>query len=288
MASLATDKDGPDDCQKASEDWGDAPEGVLAYPGVTGHFPTCSTPTAPGTQQLACPAISTLPGLTGFVRNLQFPGPGAYWLGCYPTPVGFMGIDTETEGKINTPSVGWSMCLPGATTDCVESAFGMTFDQDECYGDGSDAGLKALPVLTPCAPATVTFDVSACAIPRQFFLNILVDMNEDGDWNDNFQCPSGQCAYEWAVKNVPIALTSPCGPVTSPAFLVGPKSPNGRGWMRITISDMPVNDDFPWAGSATMPGGSLRGGETEDYPVAIQYTTPSKAGSWGQLKRIYR
>ena len=288
MAVRATDNDGPDDCLKAHEDWGDAPEHVLAYPGVIGHFPTCSAPSAPGTQTFACTPISTPPGPTGFVKHLSPAGGGAYFLGCYPTAAGFEGIDTETDGKINQPSVGWSLCLPGATTDCVETAFGLTFDQDECYGDGSDAGLISPPVFAPCVPATVTFNMTSCAIPRQAFLNILIDMNEDGDWNDNFQCPSGACAYEWAVKNAPIFLTSPCGPVTSPSFLVGPRSPNGRGWMRITVSDTPVNDDFPWAGSATLPGAQLLFGETEDYPVTIQSSTPATPNSWGRLKKIYR
>ena len=34
--------------------------------------------------------------------------------------------------------------------------------------------------------------------------------------------------------------------------------------------DQPVNDDFPWAGSATLAGGRLQGGETEDYPLVIR------------------
>jgi hypothetical protein len=283
---MATDVDGPDDCQKAHEDWGDAPEHVLAYPGVMGHFPTCLAPSAPGTQQLACPPISTPPGPTGYVRHIQ--GPGGYWLGCYSTPGGFMGIDTDPDGKANSPAVGFSACAPGSKTDCVENAFGLTFDQDECYGDGSDAGLLAPPVLTPCAPASVTFNAFTCAAPRQVFLNILVDMNEDGDWNDNFVCPSGVCAYEWGVKNALVVLPPGCTPITSPSFMVAPRSANGRGWMRITLTDFPVSDDFPWAGSAGTAQAAFQGGETEDYPVAIQFTTGSRPGSWGQLKRIYR
>jgi hypothetical protein len=39
--------------------------------------------------------------------------------------------------------------------------------------------------------------------------------------------------------------------------------------MRITISDTPAPTDFAWAGSANLAGGSLAGGETEDYPVTI-------------------
>ncbi|MBI5835777.1 MAG: hypothetical protein HZB25_00905 [Candidatus Eisenbacteria bacterium] len=284
--AMGTDKDGPDDCLRTLiEDMGDAPEDIPAYPGVMGRFPTCAFPSAPGTQTLACPPISTPPGPTGFIRHLQLGN--SYWLGCYLTPVGPQGIDSEPDGKTNTPAVGMSVCHPGLPTDCVEKAFGMTFDQDECYADGSDAGLHVMPVFLPCAMAGVGFTTFNCDGPRQVFLNILVDMNEDGDWNDNFPCPTG-CAYEWAVKNVPIPLPPGCATLASPPFLVGPRSQNGRGWMRISLTDEPVNDDYPWAGSATTPAGIYRGGETEDYPVAVEFTTDSKPGTWGRLKRTYR
>src|SRR5262249_31094194 len=48
---------------------------------------------------------------------------------------------------------------------------------------------------------------------------------------------------------------------------------------RITISDQPVVDDFPWAGSATMLNQQLRNGETEDYPVALGPCPPYE--DWG-------
>ena len=49
--------------------------------------------------------------------------------------------------------------------------------------------------------------------------------------------------------------------------------------MRMTLSVEPVNDDFPWAGSATMAAGYVRGGETEDYPVTIRPVTVEVAQS---------
>jgi hypothetical protein len=57
--------------------------------------------------------------------------------------------------------------------------------------------------------------------------------------------------------------------------------------MRVTISDIPVMDDFPWNGSVGS-GGYLPGGETEDYPVEIQIQTPTMPGSWGHVKALYR
>jgi hypothetical protein len=293
----ATDVDGPDDCTRIIHDMGDAPESIPAYPsGVLGKFPTCFAPGPAGTQEIApgCPPISTLPGATGFVLHTSVPASGGnYWLGCYPVPGGLMGIDSDLDGKVNTPSIGFSACHPGLPTDCAQAAFlpVMTFDQDECFLDGSDAGLVTLPSLQVCKPSTVTFTTANCAQGqiRQVYLNILLDMNEDGDWNDTFTCPPvpGPCAYEWAVKNVPFVLSVPgCETHTSPAFLVGPN--NGFGWMRISISDFPMPDDYPWNGTVSLPGGEMQGGETEDYPVEITSPTAVNGSTWGRLKVLYR
>ena len=117
---------------------------------------------------------------------------------------------------MQSPAVGVSLCA-GIPTDCIETAWGMTWDQDECWGDGSDSGVR-IPSLTVCKDAVVTYTVFNCTQPRTIMLNILVDMNEDGDWNDNIRCPDGICAYEWAVRNVtvcprPQASRASCAPV---------------------------------------------------------------------------
>jgi GEVED domain len=290
--AAAHDVDGPDDCQKDHIDFGDAPECIPAYPsGVIGKFPTCKAPcTLIGTQEFACPPISSPPGPTGYVMNIG--GPGGYWLGCYPTPAGPEGIDTDFDGKVNVGGVGISACAQNPT-DCVEIAFGgMPFDQDECYADGSDAGITAPIVFGTCAMSKVDFFTTSCfAAARPVFLNICVDWNEDGDWNDNFQCTSGGgggvagCAYEWAVKNAPISLTPGCALMSSPMFLSGPKK--GHSWLRISISDNPAPDDYPWNGTVSI--GQFYNGETEDYPVEINdIVTPSHGSTWGQLKIRYR
>ena len=283
---FATDVDGPDDCIRFTDDFGDAPESIPAYPsGVLGKFPTCSTPGLVGTQTGPCPFISTTPGPTGFVRHAHSV-PGTFFLGCYPGP---MGYDEDVDGKVNTPLLGFTACVVGVTTDCATTAFGgMAFDQDECFGDGSDAGLTLMPVLTTCASSTVTYNAYTCHAPAQAFLNILVDMNGDGDWNDNFSCPPpvSTCAYEWAVKNQTIALTPGCNTLVSPPFNVGP-NPN-HSWLRISITAMPMPDDFPWNGTASLPSLPVVNGETEDYPVEIEAPVPTQASSWGRVKAVYR
>ena len=254
----------PDPCPQY-RDAGDAPEDVQAYPGVPGFFPTCQYPGLPGTQQLApgCPPISTPPGLTGYVEHRRALGnPLAFWLGCWNP-----GVDSEFDGKMNDTGAPASACNPGQPTDCVEPAFGLNFAQDECYGDGVDAGIRAALQFIACRQATVTFDAMNCGAPRDVYLNVLVDWNRDGDWNDNFVCPQAGCAYEWAVKNVLIVLPSGCTTMSSPAFLVGPNP--GEGWLRVTLSEQPAPDDFPWNGTLSVPTQVFEAGETEDYPVTI-------------------
>ncbi len=218
LPARAHDVDGPNDCIRIQSDMGDAPEVIDAYPGVPGHFPTCFSFGASGTREAACVPISTLPGAvgTGYVINTSTAAAPSYWLGC--DPVQPLGIDSDGDGKVNLVGAGSvSACGAGVLTDCAEAAFGMTFGQDECYGD-DDAGLAAPPTLRACsAAAAVAFEANNCSsAPRSVYLNILVDMNHDGDWNDNFQC-AASCAYEWAVKNQPIALPPGCNPLVSPS-----------------------------------------------------------------------
>ena len=282
----ATDVDGPNDCERAPVDFGDAPEGVQAYVGVPGRFPTCLLPGPVGTQQVqvACPPISTVPGATGFVRH-QHPALGqGYWLGCDPANPLPMGIDSEADGKTNDTGAPNSACNETIPVDCFETAFGLTYGQDECYGS-NDAGLAGpMLMFSPCTPSTVTYRAFNCKEPREVYLNILVDWNQDGDWNDNFLCGT-VCAYEWAVKNVPILISPGCLTYVSPSFMTGPTA--GQGWLRITLSDEPVNDDFPWAGSATMPVQTLHDGETEDYPIEVwaQEECPDYE-DWGDAPEI--
>ena len=269
--AVLDDVDGSDDCVRttAPVDFGDAPDGVLAYPAVVGHFPTCLAAGAAGNQTLACVPLSSPPGpANGFVRH-ELPPANRFWLGC-PNGINLpMGIDPESDGKVNDTGGPFSACNPNLSVDCVETAFGLSFGQDECYG-GDDAGLgPAMIVFKSCGPGNVNWTIRAynCAnVAQQAVLNILVDWNHDGDWNDNMSCASG-CVNEWAVKNFVVTLTPGCNTIFVPTFRVGPQP--GPGWMRITLSDVQVPGDFPWAGTANMLGQSLHNGETEDYPVVI-------------------
>jgi hypothetical protein len=271
VAGRANDVDGPD-CQNNPSDFGDAPEGVLAYPGVMGHFPTCLAPGAPGNATSDCGAVLPVPGPTGYVKHIHPVGISNYWLGCHGAAAP-AGIDNDTDGKVNDTGGPISACGGIPVDGTTETAFGMTFGQDEAYGD-DDACLAAPVSFITCQPNTFMFTAYNCGPQRTVILNILVDLNHDGDWNDEVACtalPAG-CVKEWAVQNVQITLNPGCNTITTPPIFAGQQA--GGGWMRITISDNPVPPDFSWNGSVSAAGQVLLNGETEDYPVTIRQPPP--------------
>jgi len=288
-ASFADDVDGLD-CGRIVIDYGDAPEGIPfsgPFGPVTAHYPTCLAPGAPGTQELFCAPRSSPPGPTGYMRNYNT-FPSHYWLGCLDRPdIGLTGIDDDIDGKVGPPG-GPSVCSGGPTDGDVILPPN-SFAQDESYADG-DAGLYPGQPLLACFGQLLVYQTANCGNETTAYLNVLIDLNFDGDWNDNVDCssvvPATGCAHEWAVKNVPVVIGPGCQDHNTPPIFGG--SHEGQSWLRLTLTDEPVTDDFPWAGSANRPDGQYAGGETEDYLVYIMFPDAVKTSTWGQLKIRYR
>ncbi len=205
----------------------------------------------------------------------SYPGfPGV--LGEYPTlPTtastrfpGNIGIEHDVTTQIRLGGAA------GATT--VELTPNVT-DLDE---DNSGAFVWISLTGIPSGAAIsvpVTIDADAPAGP--YYLNVLIDQNNDGEWKDT---PS---LREWAVRDRPIDQAAGTTrrhsvPVWwSSSLMLLPK------WVRITVSDVPVGSLMTWGTDGwdgSTPAGSppsLSVGETEDRFVGGVY--PGTAGPGG-------
>lgn len=220
-------------------EFGDAPEGALAYPasGIIGSFPTC----------LGVP-------VNGVAQHLGY---GAF----------FLSFDYELEGN-------GGLC----------PSFNL-YDHDECFGDW-DAGL-ILPepftiiggVVTPCPNSLGTsmgqpcqqiawgqnIDIQVtsympCMTP--YFVNVVIDWNQNGFWGDTLHCPDIGLIPENVLVNLPVP-NGFCGPLSllnPPPFYSGPNQ--GFFWARFTISEQQLPPN--WTGTGTFDQG-----ETEDYLLYV-------------------
>ena len=228
-----------DTIEVGNYEYGDAPDGVIAYPanGVNGNFPTC----------MNVPA-------SGWVSHMNF---GAI-LG--PT------VDFENEGNA-------SLCplfTPYDNDECfLDNDAGLIMPDPFTIQGG---------VVVPCPNSTGTPLGFTCTqavwgtnvdidvqnfMPNQTvgYMNVLFDFSRNGAWGDIPNCPTGP-APEHVLVNFPIpnGYTGPLSGLAPPNFLIGPF--NGYVWARFTISEMPVATD--WDGQ-----GSFEDGESEDYLIRI-------------------
>jgi hypothetical protein len=150
-------------------------------------------------------------------------------------------------------------------------------------GDGPDHDLGDDGVIFPvnlpdCSWATIDYEVTVVEPGTDLWVNVWLDFDRDGDWDDTVDCPGGP-AREWAVRNQYLFnLPAGLNQLTSRAFRSShPKSRPEEIWMRVTLSEQ------PWTGGSNpgQPGNGGSGpqtkyeiGETEDY-----YFTPDKTGA---------
>jgi hypothetical protein len=111
------------------------------------------------------------------------------------------------------------------------------------------------------------------------WVNVWLDFNRDGDWDDVVDCPDGS-APEWAVQNQYLFdLPAGLNQITTPGFLSAhPVGVHEQIWMRITLAEQPWTDgsnpdELGNAGSG--PPAKYEIGETEDYFFSPD-TTPVK------------
>lgn len=180
------------------------------------------------------------------------------------SPVAYLGnaITAETEADREADEDGENNIRPATGID---------------NRDRGDDGV-ALPLVLPnCGWATIDYEVTVVEPGTDLWVNVWLDFNRDGDWDDELDCPAGP-AKEWAVQNqflfdLPAGLNQ----ITTPAFMsTHPANRPEQIWMRITLSEL------PWTGGSSpgLQGNAGSGplakyalGETEDY-----YFVPEVAG----------
>ncbi|MCK5606102.1 hypothetical protein KAR91_29655 [Candidatus Pacearchaeota archaeon] len=249
---------------ESTHDLGDAPDSSN-HSGAAGVM-TAYPKGGPAGKGANYPTVYDAPGVAGSPPY----GP-IHW---QPTLVAHLGqaVTGEVEADV------------GPDMDPTNNIIPLNPQPDTPDLDFADDGVLGLPfTLTSCNPMTFKYLVNVITPNMDMYVNVWFDWNRDGDWDDTFNCPiatANVVAPEWAVQNqllsgLPLGLNT----ITSTGFR--PYLPTGVNedqpiWMRITLTDIPVQDWSP--GAPNLPGyggsGPQNGydiGETEDY-----YFTPKK------------
>jgi hypothetical protein len=146
----------------------------------------------------------------------------------------------------------------------------ITPSDDTADHDLGDDGVD-FPIYMPsCRFATIDYTVNVVVPNTDLWVNIWLDWNRDGDWDDTIDdCPEGPVP-EWAVQNQ-FLLNLPAGinQITTPGFMAWhPKSGHEDIWMRITLSGQPYrggSDPGVKGNAGSGPIAKYAIGETEDY-----------------------
>lgn len=233
-------------------DFGDAPEGSTAYPGlgVTGQFPTCIS---------AGPATWIQHSNFGafFGPSFDFEPDGNAGLCPLFNPNNYNKDECYNDGDAG-------LIIPGSFT-----IIGPVGSESVIPCTGSTSA----PLGAVCCWATWGSNIDIQVqnfMPNNSigYVNMLIDWNQDGIWGGNSYCLN-QAVPEHVLINfaVPNPYNGNLSALAPPGFFTGPNA--GFVWMRISITETPVAVN--WDGS-----GMFEDGETEDYLLAL---TP--AVDWG-------
>ena len=229
--------------QPSELEFGDAPEGSLAYPSsaTLGAFPTCKN----------C-------GPVGWIQHNNF---GAFF---GPT------FDFEIDGNAgNCPNFP-----PYDADECFQdNDAGLIVPEPYTIQGGAVVPCPNSPTGTPLGTTCQTaawgthVDIHVTNnMPSQTtgFINVLMDWDENGQWGGSSTCPGGSSAPEHVLVNFPVpnGYSGPLSALSPPGFLIGPNP--GHVWTRFTISEQQVTP-YEWTGE-----GNFEDGETEDSLLLIE------------------
>jgi len=237
-------------------DFGDAPEGAIAYPstGVLGRFPTC-----------------IMTGPFGWIQH-------------GPVILAFFGnFDLEADGNVGfCPPLGFP---PYDRDECLDVDSGLLTPAPFTISAGTvvPCGTPTTPLGPPCTQATWPANVDIFLTNNNIdsvYVNVLVDWEQDGDWTGGVNCPAGAVS-ERALQDfaVPPGFVGPLSLLGPPSFPIGPNT--GYVWSRFTVTGDTIGGS--WDGS-----GNFEDGESEDYLLHVGGPVSVGDASWGQVKSRYR
>ncbi|MBE0663293.1 MAG: S8 family peptidase [Bacteroidales bacterium] len=233
-------------------DFGDAPEGTLAYPasGVLGQFPTCINVGLPNS----------------WIQHSNF---GAFF---GPS------VDLEPEGNaglcpmFNPNTYNQDECFQdgdaGLLTPGAFTIVGSPGAETVVTCPGSN-GMTLGPVCTQAIWGQ-NIDIQVQNFMPNMtggLVNVIIDWDQNGIWGGVSSCPGGVNVPEHVLINFPVpnGFNGPLSMLMPPGFLIGPNA--GYVWARFSITEIPVL--LPWDGS-----GVFEDGETEDYLLLLDAPPP--------------
>lgn len=229
-------------------DFGDAPEGVIAYPddGVVGMFPTCVTVgPASWIQHTSRGQL-----YFGAKVDLESDGNGGQ---CPTFTPNLYDVDEtfETDGDAG-------LIMPRAYTIKGSPGF-------QTVVDLSTTGLESMGNACMIATwgAAIDIRVHNSRSDRQpAYVNVLFDWNHDGLWAGASRCADVNVPEHVLVNfAVPYGYDGPLSALGPQSFKMGPRG--GYVWARFSITEQPVPKD--WNGD-----GAFDEGETEDYLLSLR------------------
>lgn len=237
-------------------EYGDAPEGVPAYPylGVIGSFPTCKDA-----------------GPSGYIRHAAL---GQRYLGYR--------VDYEIEGNAGH-CFGAGIRYDQDDLNPSTWVFGERTFRDEGLLNIDAYSIKEIGGTHHIWPGSVTMPNGIMGEPGETiywgtnfdleyhvdsedgaWLNVFADWDQNGIWQSMVDFETGRVLNENPVQNFRILGPSEgkLSEIHPPGFDLGPNS--GYVWMRFIISDSPIEDTYDGSGV-------FADGETEDYLLLISY-----------------
>jgi len=247
-------------------DFGDAPDGVPAYPaaGVIGDFHTTGIPNRPLDEAMYHELIAAF---LYFGRTID-----AEWGGNGGLPFGeFFEYDADECFDPGPAFRDDGLLFPTSyTIDAVTSTV------VPCSIVSGDLG-------PACGLAQWGTDIDievSNHLPFDAFLHVLIDWNQDGQWG-GVDMGCGGPAPELVLAN---HVVPPTAGVTIPLSQLVPLAPIQIGsntehvWARFTLTDVPMPNPPGWNGSVISAGwGSYPQGETEDYLLRVGAAATSVA-----------